>query len=68
MSRFLRADGEPAYSELKPERCPYHAVLDERTAKERRRVFMEEITVEEISGEDLFAMNRLFDQSRRRSR
>lgn len=43
MSFFKRVDDHPAYSELKPERCPLHEVLDERQAKERRRIFMEEL-------------------------
>jgi hypothetical protein len=63
MSRFLRTDGEPGYSELKPERCPMHAELDERAAKERRRIFMEELPLaDELAG------GALYDQSRRRSR
>lgn len=63
MSRFPRTDGEPAYSELKPERCPMHAELDERAAKERRRIFMEELPLA-----DELADGALYDQSRRRSR
>ena len=63
MSRFSRIDGEPAYSEIKPERCPSHVTLDERQAKERRRIFMEELPLADEIGEGA-----LYDQARRRSR
>ena len=63
MSRFPRTDGEQSYSELKPERCPLHAELDDRAAKERRRIFMEELSLA-----DELADSALYDQSRRRSR
>jgi hypothetical protein len=63
MSRFARTDGEPSYSELKPERCPLHVALDDRQAKERRRIFMEELPLA-----DELADGALYDQSRRRSR
>lgn len=63
MSRFLRADGEQPYSELKPERCPMHQEIDERARKERRRIFMEELQLD-----DELAGDTLYSQTRRRSR
>lgn len=63
MARFARIDGEPVFSEVKPERCPRHHVLPEKQAAERRRVFMEEMPLA-----DELADSALYDQSRRRSR
>lgn len=47
MTRFHNTSNDPVYSELKPERCPDHAPLDERQRKEQRRVFMEEVPLPE---------------------
>lgn len=58
MARFTRIDGEPVYSEIKPERCPLHNETD-RDRAEQRRAFMEDIpTPEDLQADRLHRQTR----------
>lgn len=70
MARFAHIDGEPVYSELKPERCPRHggAELNERQRADRRRAAMDDYPEAYRDFRAELDESALYSQRRRRSR